>query len=99
MRKDPIEPVEVGHRTSSLCHVANIAMKLKRKLTSDPERELIVNDEEANKLLDRPMRNPWQLALAGGPIRPYSVDGRVCQARRMTSATLTMMTAGAGTPD
>ena len=61
-RNDPVNPVEAGHRTATLCHVANIAMRLKRKLNWDPEREQFVNDEEANKLLDRPMRNPWQLA-------------------------------------
>ena len=61
-RQDPVNPVEAGHRTATLCHVANIAMRLKRKLNWDPEREQFVNDEEANKLLDRPVRNPWQLA-------------------------------------
>lgn len=60
-RKDPIEPVEIGHRTATLCHVANIAMLLKRKLSWDPVREQFVNDAEADKLLDRPMRSPWQL--------------------------------------
>lgn len=60
-RQDPIEPVEVGHRTASLCHLGNIAMKLRRKLQWDPAREQFVNDEEADRMLTRPMRGPWQL--------------------------------------
>lgn len=60
-RKDPIEPVEVGHRTASLCHIGNIAMKLKRKLRWNPDRELFQEDDEANKMLSRPMREPWHM--------------------------------------
>jgi predicted dehydrogenase len=61
-RRDPIEPVEVGHRTSSICHLGNVAMLLKRKLQWDPVKEEIVGDDEANRMLDRPMRAPWRLA-------------------------------------
>ena len=60
-RRDPISPVEVGHRTSSVCHVANIAMRLKRKLRWDPAAERFLNDDEANVMLARPMRAPWVL--------------------------------------
>jgi predicted dehydrogenase len=58
-RKDPIEPVEVGHRTATICHLGNIAMKLKRKIKWDPDAEKIVGDDEAAKMLSRPMRDPW----------------------------------------
>lgn len=60
-RTDPISPVEIGHRTASLCHLANIAMRLKRKVQWDPQAERFVNDDEANALLTRPMRAPWTL--------------------------------------
>jgi predicted dehydrogenase len=60
-RQDPIEPVEVGHRTASLCHIGNIAMKLRRKLRWDPGQEQFIDDDEANSMLDRPMREPWVL--------------------------------------
>lgn len=60
-RQDPVEPVEVGHHTATLCHLGNIAMKLRRKLHWDPAREQFANDEEANRMLVRPMREPWQL--------------------------------------
>jgi hypothetical protein len=58
-RKDGVEPVEAGHRTSALCHLGNIAMVLKRKIKLDPQTEQIVGDDEANKMLSRPLRGPW----------------------------------------
>ena len=60
-RRDPIAAVETGHRTATLCHAGNIAMRLKRKLQWDPVHEQFVNDDEANRMLDRPQRAPWQL--------------------------------------
>ena len=58
-RKDPICPVEVGHRSNSVCVLHHIAMKLGRKLQWDPKAETFVNDADANKLLDYPHRAPW----------------------------------------
>ena len=60
-RQDPIAPVEIGHRTASACHLGNIAMLLKRKLRWDPAKEQFIGDEEANRMLTRPMRAPWTL--------------------------------------
>ena len=60
-RKDPYFPVDIGHRVSTVCHLANIAIKLGRKLKWDPESEQFVGDKAANQLLDRPRRDPWQL--------------------------------------
>jgi predicted dehydrogenase len=60
-RKDPYFPVDIGHRVSTVCHLANIAIKLGRKLKWNPKREQFVGDDEANKMLDRPRRDPWQL--------------------------------------
>lgn len=57
--KDPISPVEIGHRSCSVCLVSHIAMKLDRKLTWNPEKEMFVNDEEANSMLSRPQRFPY----------------------------------------
>jgi hypothetical protein len=58
-RNEPIEPVEVGHRTASLCHLGNLALRLNRKLEWDPHAERFPEDEEANQMLDRPLRAPW----------------------------------------
>ena len=60
-RKDPYFPVDMGHRVSTVCHLANIALKLKRKLKWDPNKEEFVNDAEANALRARPLRAPWKL--------------------------------------
>ncbi len=60
-RQDPIEPVEVGHRTASICHLGNIAMRLKRKLKWDPQAECFLDDDEASRMLRRPYREPWSL--------------------------------------
>ncbi len=59
-RQDPIEPVEVGYRTASLCILGNIAQTLKRKFTWDPVAERST-DEDVNRMLQRPMREPWKL--------------------------------------
>lgn len=63
-RREPVAPVEVGHRSASVCHLGNIAVRLGKKkvLKWDPVRERFTNDEEANALLARPMRGPWQLS-------------------------------------
>jgi hypothetical protein len=54
-------PAEVGHRSTSVCHLGNIAMTLKRKLRWDPDNERFINDEQANRMLSRAMRSPWRL--------------------------------------
>ena len=63
-RQEPIEPVEVGHRTASICHCGNIAMRLKRKLAWDPQQQSFVGDDEANQMLRRPYRAPWTIELS-----------------------------------
>ena len=60
-RKRPICDIEIGHRSVSVCHLGNIALKLKRKLKWDPAKEEFSSDEEANHLLSREMRSPWKL--------------------------------------
>ncbi len=54
-------PVEVGHRSATVCHLANIAMKLGRKLKWDPDGEQFVDDDEANRMTWRPLRDPWRI--------------------------------------
>lgn len=58
-RKQPIVPVEVGHRACSVCLLSHIAMKLNRKLHWDPVRERFLNDDESNDMLSRPQRYPY----------------------------------------
>src|SRR5688572_26240879 len=60
-RTQPFANAEVGHRSASICHLTNIAMKLGRKLKWDPKAEQFAGDDEANKLLKPNMRSPWML--------------------------------------
>ncbi|PIA82102.1 oxidoreductase [Gaetbulibacter sp. 4G1] len=58
-RKDPISDVEKGHRACSICLITHISMKLGRKLHWNPEKEIFVNDAEANNMLKRSQRFPY----------------------------------------
>jgi len=60
-RQLTISPVEVGHRSTSVCLVCHIAMKLKRKVYWDPILERFKNDDEANAMISRPQRAPYGL--------------------------------------
>ncbi|MCY3022157.1 MAG: Gfo/Idh/MocA family oxidoreductase [Planctomycetota bacterium] len=50
-----------SHRTATLLHLSNIAIRIGRKLRYDPDKQEIVGDEEANRLVNQPMRAPWHL--------------------------------------
>jgi predicted dehydrogenase len=54
-------PAEVGHRSATICHLANIVMELGRELRWDPVEEQFVDDDHANRLCRRPMREPWRV--------------------------------------
>ncbi|NLZ06898.1 MAG: Gfo/Idh/MocA family oxidoreductase [Phycisphaerae bacterium] len=54
-------PPEIGQRCFTIAHIGNIAMRLGRKLRWNPEEERFVNDDEANRMLRRTARSPWDL--------------------------------------
>jgi myo-inositol 2-dehydrogenase / D-chiro-inositol 1-dehydrogenase len=58
-RKQPCTPVQVEHRSITACHLTNISIRLKRKLTWDPVSQQIVGDDEANAWQKRPQRPPY----------------------------------------
>jgi len=58
-RSKPIGDVEIGHRSCSVCLLANIAIRIGRTIRWDPDKEEILGDDEAARLLDRPYRAPW----------------------------------------
>lgn len=62
-RKQPIADLESGHQVVTVCHLANISLKTGRKLKWDPQLEQIVGDKEANEILVRPYRAPWDKEL------------------------------------
>lgn len=59
-RSRPIADVQIGHRSAVLCHLGNIVRWVGRRLKWDPDREVFLNDEEADRHLERPMRKPFQ---------------------------------------
>lgn len=62
-RQQPVSDVEGGHKTAVSCHLANIALKLGRTLRWDETKEEIIGDREANKLLVKEYRAPWDREL------------------------------------
>lgn len=60
-RRDPVAPVEVAHRSITIAHLANIAMRLGRPVTWNPERERIEDDPAAERMTSRAMRGTWSL--------------------------------------
>jgi predicted dehydrogenase len=60
-RSRPVADVEIGHRSATVCNIANIAYQLKRPLKWDPVEEKFLKDGPANKLLTRKYRRPYTL--------------------------------------
>ena len=58
-RQQPDAGLEVGHRVVTACHLANLSLRLGRKLRWDANRETVIDDPEAVSLLERPYRAPW----------------------------------------
>jgi len=62
-RREPNSDLESAHHVSTTCHLANISLKLGRKLRWDAAREEVIGDAEANAMLSRPYRQPWDAEL------------------------------------
>lgn len=60
-RKDPVAPVEVGHRTCTTCTLGNIAYELMRPVAWNPATESFVDDPEADKFYHREYRPGYSL--------------------------------------
>jgi len=60
-RRQPGGNASVSHRSVTLLHLSNIAIRLGRKLTYDPVKQEFAGDDQANRLVDLPMRAPWHL--------------------------------------
>jgi hypothetical protein len=56
----PVADIEQGHISTTSCILANNAMRLGRTLTWDAQKQVVVDDKEANQLLRRPYRQPWR---------------------------------------
>jgi predicted dehydrogenase len=66
-RKPTITPAETAHHSAIPGHLGLIAMLTNRKIRWNPDKEQIIGDPEASKLLTRPFRKPWH--LKGMPLR------------------------------
>ena len=62
LARRPAADVEIGHRSTIVPHLGNIAYRTGRKIRWDAEKEQIIGDEEAAELLGRKARKPWDLA-------------------------------------
>jgi predicted dehydrogenase len=62
-RKEPISDLESAHRTATVCHLANLSLRLGRRLRWDAKKEEVVGDAEAARMLVRPYRAPWDREL------------------------------------
>jgi hypothetical protein len=60
-RKPPNADIEIGHRSTSMALLGNIAMKTGRKLHWDEKKEDFIGAPEACALLTRTLRKPWDL--------------------------------------
>jgi len=60
-RRQTVAPAEIAHRSCTVCLLGDIAMRLGRKLRWNPDEEKFINDEQADRLLSKPMRGPWRL--------------------------------------
>ena len=56
---EPMSPIEVAHRSITVAHLGNIAMRLGRKIRWNPDREEILGDPTASRMLSRAYRSPW----------------------------------------
>ena len=59
----PICDVEVGHRTATICHIANLAYEFRRPLNWDPIKEVFIDDFEANLRRGKQYRKPYELKI------------------------------------
>jgi predicted dehydrogenase len=58
----PAGDIEIGHRSTAVCHLGNIAYRTGQKILWDAKSEKITNSSQANELLTRKYRAPWKLA-------------------------------------
>jgi myo-inositol 2-dehydrogenase/D-chiro-inositol 1-dehydrogenase len=52
---------ENGHRSCTIVNMGVIALRLGRNLEFDPDKQEFINDDEANKLINQPMRGEWKI--------------------------------------
>ncbi|HEY3129398.1 MAG TPA: Gfo/Idh/MocA family oxidoreductase [Acidobacteriota bacterium] len=56
----PVRDIEIAHRSTNMSLLGMLSLKLGRSIQWDGDKEMILGDPEANKLLSRPYRKPWE---------------------------------------
>ena len=63
-RQKPVSDIEIGHRSTSVCLLGNVALRSKQRIVWDAAKEQITQgDDRAKKLLGREYRAPWKLVV------------------------------------
>ena len=57
----PNADVEIGHRSATVCHLGNMAVRSGQSIQWDPAAEKVVDNEKVAAMLTRPYRKPWTL--------------------------------------
>jgi predicted dehydrogenase len=60
-RAETVCPIDEAVRADIVCHLSDITIRTQRRIKWDPEREIIVDDPQASRMLTRSMRSPWRL--------------------------------------
>lgn len=61
----PVANIQEGHISTASCILANMALELQRPLSYDQDRQMVLNDPEATRLLQRSYREGWKHPLPG----------------------------------
>jgi predicted dehydrogenase len=62
-RRPPVSDLESAHRVATVCHLANLSLRLGRQVRWDAAKEEVIGDAEVAKMLVRPYRAPWDAEL------------------------------------
>ncbi len=60
-RETPVADISIGHRSATVCHLGNIAVRSGKKIQWDPKTETITGDSDAAKWLTKEYRAPYRL--------------------------------------
>ncbi|MBQ2721999.1 MAG: Gfo/Idh/MocA family oxidoreductase [Opitutales bacterium] len=61
--KQNVSPVEVGHRSATVCHLMSISSRIGKHVKWDPNTEKVIDNKEAEAMLSRPRRYPYFLGV------------------------------------
>ena len=61
-RETPAADISIGHRSATVCHLGNIAVRAGKKIKWNPETETIEGDTDASKWLTKEYRKPYTIA-------------------------------------